>query len=325
MNSSRLTVCVLVALLATLVALVCVPASVAKATQVTFVAPPATVFQGQRTTLKAVVSPADASCKLTIKYKGGRLQRVQQKSAVGGLVSWTVRIPAVRAGTATATIACAPDGVARASLDVQWALQAPKVTIARSGFSQRPQKYGGGSDVNYGLEVHNERARFDATNVTLLVNIVDDTNRVLGTGFVRLQRLPASSVFYVGGQRRFPLRRGFADRGRRQRVFRPEGRRDARADQRSDHRPVVIRAIIRRFGAGTGAEPKPSANGFRRRRCRHPGRERQHHRRRLRLRQGPLSLGAREAFSVGGPFSAIPIANAAQAIVSIIPNYRLTP
>ncbi len=204
MNSSRLTVSVLVALLAALLALVCVPASVAKATQVTFLAPPATVFQGQRTTLKAVVSPANASCKLTIKYKGGRLQRVQQKSAVGGLVSWTVRIPAVPAGSATATIGCAPDGMARASLDVQWALQAPKVTIARSGFSQRPQQYGGGSDVNYGLEVHNERARFDATNVTLLVNMVDATNRVLGTGFVRMQRLPASSVFYVGGQTTIP-------------------------------------------------------------------------------------------------------------------------
>ncbi len=41
--------------------------------------------------------------------------------------------------------------------------------------------------------------------------------------------------------------------------------------------------------------------------------------------RGPLSFGAREAFDVNGPFSAIPIANAAQAIVSVIPNYRLTP
>jgi hypothetical protein len=37
---------------------------------------------------------------------------------------------------------------------------------------------------------------------------------------------------------------------------------------------------------------------------------------------GPLSLGARAAFDVNGAFSAIPSANAAQALVSVIPNYR---
>jgi hypothetical protein len=36
---------------------------------------------------------------------------------------------------------------------------------------------------------------------------------------------------------------------------------------------------------------------------------------------GPLSLGARAAFDVRA-FSAIPSANAAQALVSVIPNYR---
>ena len=125
--------------------------------------------------------------------------------------------------------------MARTSLDVQWALQAPKVTIARSGFSQRPQRYGRGSDVNYGLEVHNERARFDATNVTLLVNMVDATNRVLGTGFVRIRRLPASSVFYVGGQTTIPTQKP---------VSRIEVVVSASSDQKVAATPLLISDLI---------------------------------------------------------------------------------
>ncbi len=240
MNSSRgLIVSVLVALLA----LVCVPASVAKATQVSFLAPPGTVFQGQRTTLKAVVSPANASCQLTIKYKGGRLQRLQKKSAVGGRVSWTVRIPAVPAGAATATIGCAPNGMARTSLDVQWALQAPKVTIARSGFSQRPsvrrrqrcQLWPRGAQRARPVRCHRRHAPRQPGRR----HEPRPRNRLRAdtapAGELGLLRRRPDEDSHSGG--------GFADRGRRQRVFRSEARLDAAADQRSDHRALAIRAI----------------------------------------------------------------------------------
>jgi hypothetical protein len=200
------------------------------------------------------------------------------------------------------------------------------VTIARSGFSQRPHRFDPGSDVNYGLEVHNDRTRVDATNVTLLVNIVDATNRVLGTGFVRIPRLPANSVFNVGGQTAIPTQTP---------VSRLEVVVNATSDQKLSATPLLISDMII---APSVLEPAfvgsvrgqllnkssvqmdsglvgtviegPSGNiiggGFG-------------------LANGPLSFGAREAFNLNGGFSAIPVANAARALVSAIPNYHRSP
>ena len=321
MNTTGLVLPLLVALSA----LVCVPTSIAKATGVSVQGSPGRVFEGQNTTLRAFVSPGNASCQLSIKYKGGHVQRLATKSAVAGRVFWSVRIPAVPAGPATATVSCPHAGTARTSLYIQWALQAPKVTIKRSGFSQRPHPFDPGSDVNYGLEVHNERTRFDATNVTLLVNMVDDTNRVLGTGYVRIQRLPANSVFYVGGQAVIPTQ---------MRVSRLEVVVSASSDQKLTATPVLISDLI--------IAPSPFEP--------YVGSVRGQLLNQIRLpmdsgvvglviedasgkiiggasgyASGPLSRGAREAFDVSGPFNAIPIASAAQAVVSVIPNYRLTP
>jgi hypothetical protein len=203
-------------------------------------------------------------------------------------------------------------------------VQAPKVTIARSGFSQRPHRFDAGSDVNYGLEVHNERTRSDATNVTLLVNMVDATNRVLGTGYVRIQRLPASKVFFVGGQTSIPTQTP---------VSRLEVVVNATSDQKLASTPVLISDLIIAPSArepyvdsvrgqllnqsrvamdsGVVGAVIEDANGN----IIGGG---------LGYASGPLSLGAREAFNVHGPFSAIPMANAAQAVVSAIPNYHRT-
>jgi hypothetical protein len=331
----RMRKTVFVGMLVALLALMCAPASIARAPdvsllsspgRVSFLGSPGRVFQGQRTTFHALVSPGNASCRLSIKYKGGKVQRLERKSAVGGQLSWTVRIPAVPAGAATATASCARVGTAMTSLQVEWALQAPKVTIARKGFSQRPHKYDAGSDVNYGLEVHNERLRFDATNVTLLVNMVDSTNRVLGTGFVRIPRLPAGSVFNVGGQTAIPTQTP---------VSRLEVVVNATSDQKLLATPVLISDMIIAplpydpvaVGSVRGQllnqSPVPmdsgvvgvvieDANGN----IIGGG---------LGYASGPLSHGAREAFDARGPFNAIPIASAAKAVVSAIPNYRLTP
>jgi hypothetical protein len=60
-----------------------------------------------------------------------------------------------------------------------------------------------GSEVSFGLTLHNERSRSDAANVAVLVNFVDSTNRVLGTAHLVVGRLPASSTFStfsLGGQ-----------------------------------------------------------------------------------------------------------------------------
>ena len=306
-----------------LFALMCVPTSVARAPQVSFQSSPARVFQGQRTTLRALVSPGNASCQLSIKYKGGHLQRLARKSATRGRVSWTVRIPPVPVGAATATVSCARV-VARTSFYVQWAVQAPKVTIARKGFSQRPQRFGGGSDVNYGLEVRNERTLSDATNVTLIVNMVDSTNRVLGTGFLRIARLPASSVFYVGGQTPIPTQT---------QVSRLEVVVSASSDQKLAATPLLISDLII-----APATFEPFVGSVR-------GQLLNQHRVPMDsgvvglviedsngniigggsgYASGPLSFGAREAFDVRGPFGAIPFERATNAIVSVIPNYRRT-
>jgi hypothetical protein len=282
---------------------------------------PTRVFEGQRINVMVAVSPKAAHCQLSIRYMGGRVQRLQDLDAGAGRAVWTVRIPAVPEGRAVATARCGQAGSATASMMVQLAIQAPKITIEQSGFTQRPHRYSPGSDVSFGLVIRNARTQVDAINVSLLVNFVDASNRVLGSAHERISRLPASTTYNFGGQQSIPVQDP---------VSRLEVVVGATSTERTAATPPLISDLViaprltepyvdsvRGQLLNTRNAPMRSGTvgivildgegniigggaGY---------------------ASGPLAFGAREAFSVTGDFSAIPYQKAAAAAVSVVPAY----
>ena len=164
---------------------------------------PSPAFEGQTVRIAVYVRPASPLCTLTIRYVGGRTDRKVQ-AAPTGRAEWNVRIPNVPPGKAAVIVTCKGAGTVRGTMLVQWALQAPLLSAGNSGWSQRSQTFSTSSDVSYGVAVKNERARFDAANVAVLVNFVDDANRILGTARNTISRIPAGGTFYVGGSQSIP-------------------------------------------------------------------------------------------------------------------------
>jgi hypothetical protein len=282
---------------------------------------PALVFAGQRIGIEATVTPKDARCGLTIRYVGGRVQRLVEQTAQGGRLVWTVRVPSVPAGRAVAKITCKGAGSASASMMVRVALQAPKITIERSGFTQRPLRYSPGSDVSYGLIIRNHRTNLDATNVSVLVNFVDPTNRVLGSAREVILRLPANTTIPYGGQQYIPVKDA---------VTRLEVIVGATSAQRLPGAPLLVSDMV--IAQRTYEPYVDSVRG----QVLNP-------RNKTMLSglvgvvildaenniigggggysSGPLAYGARQAFSVVGDFSAIPFERAVAAMAAVIPTY----
>jgi hypothetical protein len=286
---------------------------------------PSQVFEGQRTTISIVVQPASRLCALKIRYKGGRLDRRTQ-AALHGRASWTLRVPAVPPGTATVSVSCAGAGSVSGTMLVQWALQAPKLAVTKRGYTQRTTSTDR-SDVSYGLALRNERVRFDAGNVNVLVNFVDSTNRVLGSDHRSVSRIPAGSTFYVGNQTSISTATPVA---RLEIIITA-----ATSVQKQISVPPLISdvTIVPEMNPPPGVGPH--VDSIR-------GQLLNHYRSPLQSADlgivivdaggnilgggstgapGPLSYGAREFFDASGTFSAIPLSKAASVLVSPVPTY----
>jgi hypothetical protein len=168
---------------------------------VAFAGLPSQVYEGQTVTFTLEISKiASVNCTLTIRYTGKRVDRITHVGRNGG-ASWRIRVPAVPPGPARLAATCPGIGSATAQVLVQWALQTPKLTVTKQGFTEAfPEGPTGPGRVSYGLAIHNERVRFDATNVQFLVNFVDGSNRVLGTDHVGVSRVPSDTTVYRGAQ-----------------------------------------------------------------------------------------------------------------------------
>lgn len=75
-----------------------------------------------------------------------------------------------------------------------------RIAGIENGYSLKSSTSSPSGSVSYGLAIHNERVRFDATNVDFLVNFVDASNRVLGTDHVAIARIPAGATVYHGAR-----------------------------------------------------------------------------------------------------------------------------
>ncbi len=286
---------------------------------------PSQVYEGQTTTFTVDLgSNAPASCTLTIHYVGKRVDQISRTSQ-NGHASWRIRIPAVPPGVARLRATCVGLGSTTGQVLVQWALQTPQLSVTKRGFIETFDSPSSTGTVSYGLAIHNERVRFDATSVEFLVNFVDANNRVLGTDHVGIGRIPAGTTVYRGAQ--IGVEYGQNDLVTRleivlvkatsaQKVLStpvlisdiqlvPGGNQNLEIDQvrgqllnqsklqlqGADLGIIILDAAGNVLGGGTGSGG------------------------------GPLSQGAREFFSSCCSYSKIQLANAASVLVSAVPSY----
>ncbi|MDX6485258.1 MAG: hypothetical protein QOF43_411 [Gaiellaceae bacterium] len=166
---------------------------------------PRHTVQGEDARVAVTVRPAGARCFLSIRYQGGTPQTgLAAAVATGGRASWTWRVPTdVQAGVAQATVRCAGAGAVTRKLLIVGRLETPKVTVAKQGFSIRPNPIQG-ARLSYGLILHNGAVSKDAVNVSVQVNFVMADHHLLGTNSQRIDAIPAGTDFALGNSVSFP-------------------------------------------------------------------------------------------------------------------------
>ena len=82
-------------------------------------------------------------------------------------------------------------------LPVVGAIIPAKINVDRSGFTIRPGQRSG-AELTYGLMLRNESPNQDAYDITVLVNMVDDTNRLWGSKSTKIVGIPAGQTFAMG-------------------------------------------------------------------------------------------------------------------------------
>src|SRR5712692_10009767 len=220
-----------------LAALAASAAGTAGVAKVRFVQLPGRVVQGNQVTA-TVAAPSGRSCVLTVRYgNGDRQQGLQRVRAAGGRASWTWRVPlSAQAGLAKVTASCGGAGSAARSLIVVGQLIPPKISVVKDGFSIRPHDYGSGTDVSYGVILHNASSNADAVNVNVLVNFVLADNKLLGSQSSNLQLLRAGSSYALGANMGFP---GAAPIARLEVVVQIGGKQPT-----SPHQPATANVVI---------------------------------------------------------------------------------
>lgn len=296
----------------------------ARTSGMTVYGPTKPVYIGQTIQLRVVVHGQSVHCVATISYTGGKVQNLGDRVAGASGATWSFRVPAVRPGGARAVINCGEAGRGSIPFQVRVALRAPKIITERTGFSQRLNR-DGSTNVCFGLELRNDRARVDATHVAVLVNLVDADNRVIGTDHLQLIRIPAGATVYIGDQlsrlANIPIARVEVvaveatstpiapatpplisdiliapDRDRFvSTVYAQLLNQSGLELQGGELGTVLVDAAGNIIGGGRGTV------------------------------QGPVSLGARELSKTFTQMTAVPYASAAQALISVVPRYPRQP
>ena len=158
------------------------------------------VHRGQ--VVHVVVRPGGTQdCLLALSFSDQHSLNEPTKSAVLGKVSWTITIPRnAPLGPAGWIVRCGPTWSQSGSWRIVAApVAAPAVTVAGSGFSQRPDPGDPGSKVSFGVFLRNTSLKRDATKVYVLVGFVDAKGRLVGSTAKTLAAVNAGQTFAYGG------------------------------------------------------------------------------------------------------------------------------
>ncbi len=168
---------------------------------------PQRAYQGQPASVSVLVKPSSARCSLLVRYLDGTVQSgLGVTRAAAGHAAWTwTMAQAAPAGPAKATVQCGRSpNMSRMFTVVGGTVRHSKLSIVTTGYSQRPDRFGTGSSVSYGVVLDNPSDTEDAQNVTVLVNFLDATNHTLETATTRIGAIRAASTFNVGGSESLP-------------------------------------------------------------------------------------------------------------------------
>jgi hypothetical protein len=176
-------------------------------TAIRFAFVPQRAYQGLPAAVSVLVKPDGVQCNLAVRYVDGSLQPgLGSVRASAGRAAWTWSLAqGAPVGAARASVACGRAGtVTRAFTVVGGTVAHSKLSITAQGFTQRPDRFGPGSTVSYGVVLHNPSASGDAQNVTVLVNFVDGGNHVVESATTHVSAIAAASSFNLGGSASLP-------------------------------------------------------------------------------------------------------------------------
>jgi hypothetical protein len=164
---------------------------------------PGLVHRGQRATIVASTAKPNAMCVARLRYSNGRIQAAPRHRAVRRRVSFTLRVPltaATGAGSWTVTCGSAVDkgSFIVAAVQSTTPVEAPKVVVDRQGFSQRPDRFGTGSLLSYGLVLRDTSGTEDAQNVYVIVNMVAASGELIGSKSQTVPLVPAGGTYALG-------------------------------------------------------------------------------------------------------------------------------
>ena len=173
---------------------------------------PPRVVQGHAAAVSVLVTPRTRQCGLTVRYADGARQAGLVPHATAGLREWSWTVGATTAiGPARATVSCGRSGaLTRTITVVGGTVQHSKLTIADQGYSQRPSSFGSSSTVSYGIVLQNPSPSEDAKDVTVLVNFLDGTGRVLQSATTDVSAIAAASSFNLGDSETLPTQTAVA-------------------------------------------------------------------------------------------------------------------
>nr|MBA2332507.1 hypothetical protein [Actinomycetota bacterium] len=160
------------------------------------------VVAGQAAFVAVAVRPVGVRCSAAVRYaNGGAQSGLKPIRAVNGHARWTWRLAEKAApGAASVTVACDRVGRRSRALMVVRPPIPASVVVVKQGFSQRLSRSGTSSSLSFGVILANPSPDQDALDVTVLVNAIDASNRVVQTATARVAGVAAASSFGTAGQ-----------------------------------------------------------------------------------------------------------------------------
>jgi hypothetical protein len=165
---------------------------------------PGLVHRGQRTTIVVSTPKAGVSCVAGLRYADGRVQTTPRRKATSRRrATFTIRIPRTAAtGAGSWHVSCGTTirtgSFVVAAVASTLGAEQPKVVVDRQGFSQRPDKFGAGSLLSYGLVLHDTSPAEDAQNVYVIVNMVAASGELIGSRSQTVALVPAGGTYALG-------------------------------------------------------------------------------------------------------------------------------
>lgn len=161
-----------------------------------------TIQRGHAIVIKLTMK-SSTLCTPVVRYADNSVQMGTAKQAHAGRLAWSMLVPRTAPlGVGKWYVQCglniARKGTFIVAPNQATDAEAPKVVADKQGFSQRPDRFGTGSSLSYGLFLRNTSATQDAVNVYVLVNMVAANGELIGTASRTISLIAAGQTFALG-------------------------------------------------------------------------------------------------------------------------------